>query len=212
MVFSSGLSLHCPRQEDPEKTECCVIEGQPACCLVEARDQSLVMVIALSVIVTCFAMIILIIVCCFCPKCLLYDACRAKYTRGEIITYTKEEEMVLNSTMPYEDQTEKSSYSTQAIKIKPIADVWWQTIANVNQDWLCSLSSLLCYPYLFFSPFFSHWSLIFHYCICNFEYGESYFFVISQMHTWWFESRLQSNLSSLLFKDCVLNYPSLVNL
>lgn len=120
----------------------------------------LVMIIALSVIVSCFVLTVLVVICCFCPHCLMYDACRAKYTRGEIIAYSKysrlcqncpqlmlvlkisfnagsglilflfhicpsakEEEMVLNSTMPYEDQTEKSSYSTQAIKIKPIADV-----------------------------------------------------------------------------------------
>lgn len=123
MTLPSGMRLHCPHPEEPEKTECCYGKDTPVCCLMDKEDQTVVMIVALSVISSCFILTVLVIVCCFCPKCLLYDACRAKYTRGEIIAYTKEEEMALNSAMPYEDQTEKSSYSTQAIKIKPIADV-----------------------------------------------------------------------------------------
>ncbi|KAK3926533.1 Acyl-lipid (8-3)-desaturase [Frankliniella fusca] len=123
MTLSSGLSLYCPTEKEPNKTDCCYSGGMPSCCINEVQDQTLVMTIALSVIILCFVLTILIVVCCFCPNCLLYDACRAKYSRTEIIAYTKEEEMALNSTMPYEDQHEKSSYSTQAIKIKPIADV-----------------------------------------------------------------------------------------
>ncbi|XP_034233935.1 uncharacterized protein LOC117640973 [Thrips palmi] len=123
MTLPSGMRLHCPDPKEPEKTDCCYDKETPVCCLMDKEGQKLVMIVALSVISSCFILTVLVIVCCFCPKCLLYDACRAKYTRGEIIAYTKEEEMALNSTMPYEDQTEKSSYSTQTIKIKPIADV-----------------------------------------------------------------------------------------
>lgn len=122
-LLSSGLALYCPTDEEPEKTDCCEDGGLSSCCIKEVQDQTLVMIIALSVIISCFILTILIVVCCFCPKCLLYDACRAKYSRSEIISYTKEEEMALNSTMPYENQHETSSYSTQTIKIKPIADV-----------------------------------------------------------------------------------------
>ena len=56
----------------------------------------MVMIIALSVIITCFVLTILVVVCCFCPKCLLYDACRAKYTRGEIIAYSKWNFLIIN--------------------------------------------------------------------------------------------------------------------
>lgn len=49
----------------------------------------LVMIVALFVISSCFVLTVLVVVCCFCPKCLLYDACRVKYTRGEIIAYCK---------------------------------------------------------------------------------------------------------------------------
>lgn len=40
MTLPSGLSLHCPTRNEPEKTECCYDGGQPACCLIQAQDQT----------------------------------------------------------------------------------------------------------------------------------------------------------------------------
>ncbi|XP_023228902.1 uncharacterized protein LOC111629251 [Centruroides sculpturatus] len=81
---------YCPGESDPAHfTECCS-HGTQMCCPASRWfyeiDNTIATIIAVSVTLSCVAVTITIIVCCFWSRCPLYTACRVRYTH-DIATY-----------------------------------------------------------------------------------------------------------------------------
>lgn len=90
-----GKSLICPSDDDPDHyTKCCWNATSVYCCPREITpvvqdDNLIVMIIGLTVILTCLSVAVIIVVCCFWSRCPLYDMCRVNYTYGDIVAYSK---------------------------------------------------------------------------------------------------------------------------
>ena len=57
---------------------------------------SLLIVISVGVIISCLLSSILVLVCCFCSKCILYSVCYSKYQQNDTIACSKFLESVKN--------------------------------------------------------------------------------------------------------------------
>ncbi|XP_040077781.1 uncharacterized protein LOC120849601 isoform X2 [Ixodes scapularis] len=106
---------HCPGiYHPPDYTECCGPEASK-CCPPDRWfyeiDNTLATAIAVSVTLTCFALTLLVIVCCFWPRCPLYNACRSRYNHD--IPHHKSQEFVME-TMPTESPGNKKKYAPLA--------------------------------------------------------------------------------------------------
>uniref|UniRef100_A0A1B6CCJ2 Uncharacterized protein n=1 Tax=Clastoptera arizonana TaxID=38151 RepID=A0A1B6CCJ2_9HEMI len=120
------LSITCPGTNDPsDYSKCCWNETSVHCCphhiSLSDDTERTVMIIGLAVIGSCIVIAVIIVICCFWSRCLLFNMCRVNYTYGDIVAYTKEEE-ALNS-LPYEGGEKCRTYTPSQIKIKPVQDI-----------------------------------------------------------------------------------------
>ncbi|XP_014259169.1 uncharacterized protein LOC106672334 [Cimex lectularius] len=114
------VSFTCPTPEFPSNyTSCCWKNDTVICCPGNNYvNDSLVMMISIFVILLCVTLSIFFVICCFWSPCPLYSVCRIKYTYGDIVAYTKEEEAL---NLP-SDNCKKNNYTPLHVKVKTVEE------------------------------------------------------------------------------------------
>ncbi|KAL1454850.1 hypothetical protein WDU94_008982 [Cyamophila willieti] len=125
-VLEDRTSFLCPTPDLPTHyTSCCLDEtdfnGTVHCCPAFGPkmfnvNNSFIMTISITVIISCILLAAMFVVCCFWSPCPLFDTCRVNYGRRLNIAYAKEEEAL---NLPPEDDS-CSHYSPRHITIKPL--------------------------------------------------------------------------------------------
>ena len=111
--------FECPGPDDPPShTVCCAAK----CCSLQVIDSVLrvdiriAMLISLTIIIVCILTGIILIICCFCSDCPLYDTCQGSYKRREGLPFG---DLDSRDTDPLTSiRNNPKYYATSDVKIK----------------------------------------------------------------------------------------------